>query len=84
MYGPPPAHQATGIFSELARALVAERALTYAYRARHAHISTAHLLLATLDAGDRTVERIIGSGAMGTGPGSRSARPFVGGRHARR
>ena len=68
MYGPPPAHQATGIFSELARAVVAERALTYVYRARHAHISTAHLLLATLDAGDRTVERIIGRGAMGTGP----------------
>ena len=68
MYGPPPAHQATGIFSDLARALVAERAPTYAYRARHAHFSTAHLLLATLDAADRTVERIVGSGAMGTGP----------------
>ena len=68
MYGPPPSHQATGIFSAPARSIVAEVALMYAYRARYARIGTGHLLLATLDAGDRTVDRILGGGAMGTGP----------------
>ncbi len=68
LYGPPPAHQATGIFSEATRSIVAEGALTYAYRGRHAQIGTGHLLLATLDADDRTAERIIGSGVMGTVP----------------
>lgn len=66
--GPPPAHQATGIFSETARSIVAEGALRCAYRAHHAQIGTGHLLLATLDADDPTVDRILGSGVMGTGP----------------
>jgi hypothetical protein len=68
MYGPPSSHQATGIFSDATRSIVAERALTYTYRADHARIGTGHLLLATLDARDHTVGRIIGSGTMGSVP----------------
>jgi hypothetical protein len=68
MYGPPPAHQATGIFTDQARRIVAHDALAYTYRHDHPAISTGHLLLATLDAEDRTIERIIGSGVMGSGP----------------
>lgn len=68
MYGPNPAHQATGIFTEAARHIVAEQALTYAYRHDHPSIGTGHLLLATLDAEDRPIDRIVGSGVMGSGP----------------
>ena len=68
LYGPPSSHQATGIFSDATRSIVAERGLRYAYRAGHAQIGTGHLLLATLDARDQTVERIVGSGVMGSGP----------------
>lgn len=68
MYGPRPAHQATGIFTDAARCIVAERALAYAYRHDHSSISTGHLLLATLDAPDRVIDRIVGSGVMGSGP----------------
>jgi ClpA/ClpB-like protein len=68
MYGPRPAHQATGIFTDAARCIVAERALAYAYRHDHSLIGTGHLLLATLDAPDRVIDRIVGSGVMGSGP----------------
>jgi hypothetical protein len=68
MYGPSPAHQATGIFTDRARRIVAQDALSYAYRYDHPAISTGHLLLATLDADDRTIKRIVGSGVMGSGP----------------
>jgi Clp amino terminal domain, pathogenicity island component len=68
MYGPNPAHQATGIFTEPARRIVAEQALSYACRHDHRSIGTGHLLLATLDAHDRVIDRIVGSGVMGSGP----------------
>ena len=68
MYGPNPAHQATGIFSDRARQIVARDALSYAYRHGHPSIGTGHVLLATLDADDRAIERIVGSGPMGSGP----------------
>jgi len=68
MYGPNPAHQTTGIFAPATRHIVAERALSYAYRHDDPWIGTGHLLLATLDARDRAVDRIVGSGVMGSGP----------------
>jgi hypothetical protein len=68
MYGPNPAHQATGIFTPEARQIVAEGALAYAYRHDDPWIGTGHVLLATLDAHDRAVDRIVGSGVMGSGP----------------
>ena len=68
MYGPSPAHQATGIFAPATRHIVAEGALSYAYRHGDPWIGTGHLLLATLDARDRAVDRIVGSGVMGSGP----------------
>lgn len=68
MYGPNPAHQATGIFTEAARRIVAEGALAYAYRHDDPSIGTGHLLLATLDAQDSAIDRILGSGDMGSGP----------------
>jgi len=52
--GPHPFHQATGIFSQTARRVVAEDALRLAYRLGHPQITTGHLLLATLDSSDRT------------------------------
>jgi len=67
MYGPNPAHQATGTFTDRARRIVAQDALSCAYRHDHSAISTGHLLLATLDAQDRTIQRIVGSGVMGSG-----------------
>jgi ATP-dependent Clp protease ATP-binding subunit ClpA len=57
--GPPTAHQATGIFSDQARRLVAEDAVKYAYRSGDRQISTGHLLLAVLDANDRTTEAML-------------------------
>ena len=68
MYGPNPAHQATGIFTSATRQILAERALSYAYRRGDPWIGTGHLLLATLDARDRAIDRIVGSGPMGSGP----------------
>ena len=57
-YGPHPSHQATGIFSPSARRVVAEGALSVAYRLGHPQISTGHLLLATLESHDRTTTAI--------------------------
>jgi hypothetical protein len=68
MYGPKPAHQATGIFTDQTRQILAEDALKHAYRHDHALITTGHILLATLDGRDPTVARIIGDGVMGSGP----------------
>ena len=56
--GPHPSHQATGIFSELARRVVAEDALTVAYRHGHPQITTGHLLLAVFDSRDPTTGRM--------------------------
>lgn len=70
MYGPNPAHQATGIFTDTARQILAEDALKHAHRLDHAEVGTGHILLATLDARDRTAARIIGNGVMGGGPAS--------------
>jgi hypothetical protein len=67
-YGPDPAHQATGIFADTTRQIVAEDALKQAYRRDHHHIGTGHLLLATLDSHDRTAERIIGTAVTGSEP----------------
>ena len=47
---------------------MAEQALSYAYRHDDRSIGTGHLLLATLDARDRAIDRIVGSGVMGSGP----------------
>ena len=84
MYGPPPAHQATGIFSELARALVAERALTL----RLPCSPRSHLDRAPPpgDLGRRRPHGRADHRQRGDGDraGSRSARPFAGGRPARR
>jgi Clp amino terminal domain, pathogenicity island component len=68
MYGPNPARQATGIFTPQARRILAETALASAYRNDDPWIGTGHLLLATLDQHDRAVDRIVGSGVMGSGP----------------
>jgi hypothetical protein len=68
MDGASPAHQATGIFTDQARRIVAQDALSCAYRHDHPAISTGHLLLARLDAEDRTIERIVESGVLGSGP----------------
>jgi hypothetical protein len=68
MYGPKPARQATGIFSDVTRQILAEEAVKHAYRLNHPHIGTGHVLLATLDSRDRTVARIVGTGVMGSGP----------------
>jgi hypothetical protein len=78
--GPHPFHQATGIFSEAARGVVAEGALKLAYRAGHQQITTGHLLLATLDSDDRTttlmtsphtqqLARTLARGLPGSDPG---------------
>ncbi|HTU30083.1 MAG TPA: Clp protease N-terminal domain-containing protein [Solirubrobacteraceae bacterium] len=58
MRGPRPSHQATGIFTEAARRLVAENALALAYRHRHQRVGTGHLLLAVLDSDDPTTARL--------------------------
>jgi len=59
--GPHPFHQATGIFSELARRVVAEDALAIAYRHGHPRITTGHLVLAVLDSRDPTTGRMTGA-----------------------
>jgi hypothetical protein len=56
--GPHPSHQATGLFTEAARRVVAEGSLALAYRHGHRQITTGHLLLAVLDSGDRTTDRM--------------------------
>ena len=56
--GPHPSHQATGLFTDLARRVVAEDSLALAYRYGHRQITTGHLLLAVVDSGDRTTERM--------------------------
>ena len=56
--GPPPFYQATGIFSDTARRVVAEDVVKWAYRAGDRQISTGHLLLAALDSQDRTTAAI--------------------------
>jgi hypothetical protein len=61
-YGPDPAHQATGIYTEAARRVVAEDALVHAYRRGHGSITTGHLALAVLDSPDRTARAIVGFG----------------------
>lgn len=68
MYGPDPAHQATGIFTPEARQIVAQGALAYAYRDDDPWIGTGHVLLAALDQHDHAVDRIVGSGVTGSGP----------------
>lgn len=68
MYGPSPFHQATGIFTPEARRILAQGALAYAYRHDDPWIGTGHVLLATLDADDRAIDRIVGSGVIGSGP----------------
>jgi hypothetical protein len=65
---PPPAHQATGIFAETTRRVVAEGALRYASRHGVPRIGTGHLLLATLDAREGMIDRIVGDGVIGSGP----------------
>ena len=56
--GEHPSHQATGIFSELARRVIAEDALAIAYRHGHPQITTGHLLLAVFDSRDPTTGRM--------------------------
>jgi hypothetical protein len=56
--GPHPSRQVTGIFSELARRVVAEDASTVAYRRRDSQITTGHLLLAVFDSRDLTTGRM--------------------------
>jgi len=56
--GPHPSHQATGLFTDVARRVVAEDALALAYRHGHRQITTGHLLLAVLDSGDRATGRM--------------------------
>jgi hypothetical protein len=67
MYGPNPAHHATGVFTPHARQIVAEGALAYAYRHDDPWIGTGHLLLASLDTQDGAIDRIVGTGVMGSG-----------------
>lgn len=59
--GPPPAHQATGIFADAARKIVAESALAISHRMGHPSINSGHLLLATLASHDHCVQEIIGN-----------------------
>jgi hypothetical protein len=66
MYGPNPAHQATGILADTTRQIVAKDALKQACRRDHHYIGTGHLLLVTADSHDRTAERIIGTAVMGS------------------
>ena len=56
--GPHPSHRASGSFSELARRVVAEDALTVAYRHGHPQITTGHLLVAVFDSRDPTTGRM--------------------------
>lgn len=78
MYGSAPAHQATGIFAQATRRLVAEEALRQAYRLDHDEVSSGHLLLAVLGGLDGASKRIVGTGVMGSGPVSdRIAREVI-------
>lgn len=64
LHGPRRADQSTGIFTDSARDIVARSALKHSYRHGHAAIGTGHVLLATLDAGDRVVSAILGHGPL--------------------
>ena len=55
---PHPSTQATGIFTEPTRRVIAEDALALAYRHGHHQITTGHLLLAVLDSGDPPTSRL--------------------------
>ncbi len=59
VHGPAPAGQATGIFSDEAREIVAESALAVSYHAQAPAINMQHLLLATLNGEDSTVAQIV-------------------------
>lgn len=62
-YGPNPAHQVTGIFSDEARKIVAESALAVSHHARASAIDSRHLLAATISSQDARVQEVIGSEA---------------------
>jgi ATP-dependent Clp protease ATP-binding subunit ClpA len=63
LHGPDPAGQATGIFSDLAREIVAESALEISHRAQASAIDTRHLLAATISSQDPRVHQLFGSEA---------------------
>ncbi|HEX3689804.1 MAG TPA: Clp protease N-terminal domain-containing protein [Solirubrobacteraceae bacterium] len=81
-YGPNPDDQATGIYSETARRIVAEDALVHAYRRGHETITTGHLALAVLDCRDRTARAIVGAGAQGEHLARSIERALPGDEHA--
>jgi ATP-dependent Clp protease ATP-binding subunit ClpA len=61
--GPGPSHDATGIFTDQARQIVAQDALKHAHRHGHLRIGTGHLLLATLET-DGVVTQLLGPGPV--------------------
>ena len=61
--GPRRAHQATGIFSDAARQIVAQDALRHAYQHGEARIGTGHVLLAVVDTNGLVTE-ILGAGPV--------------------
>ncbi len=61
--GPGSSHDATGIFTDEARQIVAQEALKYVYRHGHSLIGTGHLLLATLET-NGVVTQILGAGPL--------------------
>lgn len=61
--GPGPSHDATGIFTDEARQIVAQDALKHAYRHGHCLIGTGHLLLAALET-NGVIMQILGSGPV--------------------
>jgi hypothetical protein len=63
LHGADGAGQATGIFSDEARQIVAESALAVSHRAQASAIDTRHLLIATISTQDPRVQDIIGSEA---------------------
>jgi hypothetical protein len=81
-YGPHPAHQATGVYSDTARRLLAEDALSHAYRRGHGAITTGHLVLAVLDSRDRTSRAILGFGPEAERSARSIERALPGNEHA--
>jgi ATP-dependent Clp protease ATP-binding subunit ClpA len=63
LHGPSPAHQATGIFTEEARKIVAESALATSHRARASAIDAQHLLAAAISTQNARVQEVIGTEA---------------------
>jgi ATP-dependent Clp protease ATP-binding subunit ClpA len=61
--GPGPSHDATGIFTDQARQIVAQDALKHASRHGHSLIGTGHLLLATLET-NGVLTQILGAGPV--------------------